>query len=198
MANEIDKPYSKKEVLELFGSGSFLIFIGLILCMFFMVCFVNNTEYGIEVSANGFNLAFATISGKFKSLDDIFGNVAIPFYYYAKVETIICGILSLITLFSLVAFVVLSYLNIKKPTEKMAKINMIGSFVIAGLFLTTFVVALVMNASDILPIYCSGNKKCSIGSLSIIPAAVGVGNGFLNYFYGKKIAEFENSPEQAA
>ena len=186
---------TKKEKLELFGTFSFLISLGLIICLFFAVCFVNNTDYGIEVSANGFNLAFATISGKFKSSSDLFGNVAIPFYYYAKTYTIILGVISLVTLFATISLTVTTNMNIKKKSTEFAKINMIGCFVIAGLFFVSFVVALIMNASDILPIYCSGNPKCSIGGLTIIPALFAAGNGVLNYFYGKKLVEYGDAEE---
>ncbi len=195
MSSNFDRPFTEKQKLEVYGALSFLVSLGLIICLFFAVCFVNNTSYGIEVSANGFNLAFAAVSGKFKSSSHLFGDVSVPFYYYARAYTRILGVISLLTLFATIALAVATYINVYKGSTKFGMINMAGCFVVAGLFFASFVVALTMNSSDIVPIYCGGNPKCSIGGLTIIPAAFAIGNGILNYFYGKKLVEFNGAKD---
>ena len=133
---------------------------------------MNNGKGGSEVWFSGFNAFFAAISGGYESSAKIFGDISVPFYYYAKTYVPAICVTTMIALFFVVANIVLSIVSaaVKKPI-----FNLISTglwFVATVLVFVAFITALSMKNSQILPIYCSGNPACSIRSLAIIPALV--------------------------
>ena len=143
-----------------------------VLCYFFNWVYVYNSASGIEVKVSGFSFIAATLSGNYSSTDKIYGDMAVPFYYYAKQSclnvggvTLAAGILNVVSIAVLIAVIItklhsLSYVSV---------ISSLASFV---LLIVAFVFALGMKNDDILSVYCGGNPKCSIESLAIIPALV--------------------------
>ena len=78
----------KKKILA--ESGLILSAV-LLLCYFFGFSYVWNTSYGSEASVNGWNYIvscltwiFTGFKWKFKSTGALYGDIAVPFNYYAK------------------------------------------------------------------------------------------------------------------
>ena len=148
----------------------------LLLCYFFGFSYVWNTSYGSEASVNGWNYIiagfayiFSGFSFKFKETGAAFGDLAIPFNYYARVYVRVMAITAVVSFIILLAYIILSVLNIKKYSDKLEKVTMVVLYVLAATFLACIVTGLAMNGSKILPKYCSGNPKCSIATLAFFP-----------------------------
>ena len=135
---------------------------------------VYNTDMvGNEVEVTGLNCLIALITDGFSSTAEGVGDMAVPFYYYAKGE---CETLSLVTLLSAITLaltVVLLLVEIYGKKHSLAAINAALSLITAVLLVVAYAVALSMQGGKILPIYCGGNPACSIRSMAIIPAIVG-------------------------
>ena len=155
--------------------GLIPILLGLMFVFFFFGwCYIYNTKYGVEVGCNGWNFICMSFCWNFKSPNSIFGDMAVPFFHYAKYFVIILEILTTIIFYMTLALVALACFNLKKPRRIITKVSLIVSIVYAVIILAAFVTALCMNASDILPGYCSGNPACSIQSLIIFPFLLAV------------------------
>ena len=156
----------KKKVLAESG-----IVIGaiLLLCYFFGFSYVWNTDYGSEVSVNGWNYIISCLTWQFKKPDAIYGDIAVPFNYYAKYYVRVLAVATTLSFAVLLIYIVLSCFNIKKYHAKLETITMIVLYVLAVSFLVCIVTGLAMNGSKILPKYCSGNPKCSIATLAFFP-----------------------------
>ena len=133
---------------------------------------MNSGKGGIEVHFSGFNAFFAMITGGYSSADKIYGDIAVPFYYYAKDHTVIICVFSFIAILFTVSDIVVSVLNValKKPFLSVVSLCLKTLTFISAL--VAFIAALAMANSQILPVYCSGNPACSIKSLAIIPAII--------------------------
>ncbi len=146
----------------LFGAAA------LVLLLFFaQFVYVDNTSYGREVSVTGWNFVFALLSGGFESAS--FGDIAVPFYMYAQVYTVIASVIDLLVLvFILLTFVLLAVILHKKKYVLSYFVALL-TVLTALCMIAEYVVCLMMNGSDVLPVYCSGNPECSIGSDAIYP-----------------------------
>ena len=139
-----------------------------VLLFFLNWAYVNNTDVGVEVKVSGFNAFIAGITGDYSSPSSAFGDMAIPFYMYAKSYSESLGLLTVIALFSAAATLVLSVVN---AVFALLKKNRILNYPLAVLSLITaivlilcFTTALSMKDAQIL----------SIRSLAIIPAVLSV------------------------
>lgn len=151
----------------------FALMISAALLIFFFLnwaCIYNTDIKGNEVQFSGYNLLFASFSNKYTSSDAIFGDLAIPFYYYAADYIQPLGILTIVLFF-------LTLANIGVQIFAFVKEKHVLNFVISGLsllqvilFIIAFSVSLSMKDSQILPIYCQGNTACSIKSYIIVSA----------------------------
>ncbi len=161
---------SSQEKKKICAESGVIVAVALLLCYFFGFSYVYNTEYGVEAGVNGWNYIFACFSWTFKSSASIYGDgLAVPFNYYAKYFVRVLSVATTVSFVTILAFTVLTVLNIVKFNKKIEIASMIILYVIAFIFLVCIVTALAMNGSDILPIYCSGNPKCSIATLTFIP-----------------------------
>ncbi len=128
----------------------------------------NTTISGNEVTVNGFQYFLACISGDFKNPS--YGDIAIPFYYYAKDITETLGIFTVISVFLLIISIISAlFVFIRKKTI----LNVIPSVlsILTGAFtIVCFALALSMSGTKILSTYCGGNPACSIRSYAIVPA----------------------------
>ena len=163
----------KRKVL---AESGIIVGVVLLLCYFFGFSYVWNTSYGSEASVNGWNYIiagfayiFSGFTFKFKETGAAFGDLAIPFNYYARVYVRVMAITAVVSFIILLAYIILSVLNIKKYSDKLEKVTMVVLYVLAVTFLTCIVTGLAMNGSKILPKYCSGNPKCSIATLAFFP-----------------------------
>ena len=179
------KQMTPEETISSLASSSVILLAVLLLTFFFGWCYIFNTEVGVEIGANGWNFICMSFCWNFKSSAPIFGGIAVPFYYYAKYQTIILQILTTVMFYITLTLVGLSILNIKKHSIGLTKIIVALSVFNSLLLLGCFIVALTMNNSRILPKYCSGNPDCSIHSLAIFPFLVSIviliSNGMLLY-----------------
>ena len=148
----------------------------LLLCYFFGFSYVWNTSYGSEAGVNGWNYIisgfiwiFSGFTFKFKETGAIYGDMAVPFNYYAKYYVRVLAIATVVSFIVLVAYILMSALNIKKYHAKLETATMIVLYGLAAAYLTCIVVALTMNGSKILSGYCNNNPKCSIATLAFFP-----------------------------
>ena len=148
----------------------------LLLCYFFGFSYVWNTSYGSEVSVNGWNYIIAgfayIFSGfkfNFKATGVAFGDLAVPFNYYARVYVRVLAVTTVVSVIILLVYILLSALNIKKYSAKLETITMVVLYFLAVAFLVCIIVALTMNGSKILPKYCNSNPECSIATLAFLP-----------------------------
>ena len=167
------KEEAKRKKLRLLPLLSLLIAGVLLLMMLVNWAAVYNTNSGIEVKVSGFQCVRAGISGNYTSADAAYGDIAVPFNYYAAGETHSLCTVSVIVLFVIVAhLVVLLFATI---TNKQGVFNLLGivfSLAEFSLFIACYAVALSMKDASILSTYCNGNPACSIVSTAIVPALV--------------------------
>lgn len=145
-----------------------------VLCFFFDFAQVYNSSSGVEVNVSGFSFAIAALTGKFDSASAIYGDISVPFYYYAEDMSLILGVFALIALIAAVAVIAMQTWAIIKPHKRLNILSIIVSVALAILLIACFVVGLAMNDSNIISVYCSGNTACSIRSYAIVAAVVAV------------------------
>lgn len=135
---------------------------------FFTWAAVDNTAFGIEVKVSGFSFAIATLTGKFSATGGVYGDVGVPFYYYAESQTVWVGILAFVSLIALLVSIGFVVATLATKNQKLAYASAPIAILSAIAAIVAFFVALSMNGSQILPIYCAGNPKCSIVSYAIV------------------------------
>ena len=146
----------------------------IVLALFLNWAFVHNTDVGVEVKISGFNTFIAAITGRYSQAESYFGDMAMPFYYYAKTYCETLGVYTVIAVFVTLSQFIFSIVNLwlsficKKrffnyPIAVLSVFN-------AVMFILCFITALSMKNAEILSVYCGGNVKCSIRSLAVIPA----------------------------
>lgn len=145
-----------------------------VLLLFFVQWgYVYNTSIpGTEVSFNGFSAAIARVTGNFTTMSTLYGDLAVPFYYYAQtyVES-----LSMYTLLALLAVLVTLVLAVVATLKKLYTLNIAAAcagLISSVLLFVCHFTALAMKNGDILAIYCQGNPACSIRSAAIWPAII--------------------------
>ena len=147
-----------------------------VLAFFLSWAYVHNTDVGIEVKVSGFNTFIAAITGRYSSADGSVGDMAMPFYYYAKTYCERLGVCTVVALFAVSAQFIVSVINAALSLfRKKRFLNYplaVLSVASAVIFILCFITALSMKNADILSVYCGGNVKCSIRSLAIIPATL--------------------------
>lgn len=168
---------AKKEIYPL-EIVACIIAVIVVLLFFLNWAYVNNTDVGVEVKVSGFNAFIAGITGDYSSPSSEVGDMAIPFYMYAKSYSESLGLLTVVALFSAAATLVLGVINAVFALLKKNRILnyplAATSLVTAVLLILCFITALSMKDAQILSVYCGGNVKCSIGSLAVIPAVLSV------------------------
>ena len=162
----VQKNKAKEKILSFYLVSAGIGLVAILFYFFNWVYIFNTTQgVGVEVGCNGFNFLIATLTGKFSSTSKVYGDLAVPFYYYAAKY---CKTLGVVTLISIVCLILSIGFSVAAYFTKKQELS-IGSVV---LLIVCFTVALSMKDSDILPVYCSGNPRCSIESLAILPAIV--------------------------
>ena len=141
----------------------------LLISYFFGFSYIWNTSYGSEASVNGWNYIIAFFSGTYSSENRIFGDLAVPFNVYAKIHARVLAVMVVVSLFIIIALVVVSALNIKKFKKRFELLSIGLLYFLSLVYLGCIIVGLLMNGSDILSKFCGGNPECSIGTLAFIP-----------------------------
>ena len=154
----------------------FLLSILLLALFFCDLSYIHNTDVGREVSVSVWSYALATVSGSFSSPAAVFGDIAVPFYYYAETGTVLTGILSLVLVIAALALTVLSAVVFLKRKYDLLPLLLFAAGVTVLLLVGSLISSLALNSSQILPVYCSGNPACSIRSDAYFPliAAIAV------------------------
>ena len=147
----------------------FLLSILLLALFFCDLSYIHNTDVGREVSVSVWSYALATVSGSFSSPAAVFGDIAVPFYYYAETGTVLTGILSLVLVIAALALTVLSAVVFLKRKYDLLPLLLFAAGVTVLLLVGSLISSLSLNSSQILPIYCSGNPACSIRSDAYFP-----------------------------
>ena len=178
----------KKKIL---AESGLIIGAVLLLCYFFGFSYVWNTDYGSEVSVNGWNYIISCLTWQFKKPDAIYGDIAVPFNYYAKYYVRVLSVTTTVSFALLITFIILSCFNIKTYHAKLEMITMIVLYVLAVVFLACIIVALTMNGSKILPKYCGGNPKCSIATLAFFPFFITLITAIVHSAFIYKIREIK-------
>ena len=152
-----------------FPLSAFILTAVTLLLFFVNWALVYNTDMaGAEVKISGFNVLFASLGGNYDSAKH--GDMAVPFYYYAKSYCESLGVLTAIAFFVLLANLVSNALAFSLKAYKINAVSALLSVVEFGLLLACFIVALSMKNSEILSKYCSNNPACSIRSTAIVTA----------------------------
>ena len=159
-----------------FLSLASLLFAGLLL-IFMLVNWaaVYNTDSGIEVKISGFNCVAAGLSGNYTGTDAAFGDMAVPFHYYAESYVKTLSVLSVIVMFVSIARILVEIFA--SITNKQGAFNFLGigfGAAQSALFIWCYSVALSMKDARILAVYCGGNPACSIVSTAILPAVFAI------------------------
>lgn len=154
----------------------FLLSILLLALFFCDLSYIHNTDVGREVSVSVWSYALATVSGSFSSPAAVFGDIAVPFYYYAETGTVLTGILSLVLVIAALALAVLSAVVFLRRKYDLLPLLLFAAGVTVLLLVGSLISSLALNSSQILPVYCSGNPACSIRSDAYLPllAAIAV------------------------
>lgn len=154
----------------------FLLSILLLALFFCDLSYIHNTDVGREVSVSVWSYALATVSGSFSSPAAVFGDIAVPFYYYAETGTVLTGILSLVLVIAALALTVLSAIVLFRRKYDLLPLLIFAAGVTVLLLVGSLISSLALNSSQILPVYCSGNPACSIRSDAYFPliAAIAV------------------------
>ena len=147
----------------------FLLSILLLALFFCDLSYIHNTDVGREVSVSVWSYALATVSGSFSSPAAVFGDIAVPFYYYAETGTVLTGILSLVLVIAALALAVLSAVVFLRRKYDLLPLLLFAAGVTVLLLVGSLISSLSLNSSQILPIYCSGNPACSIRSDAYFP-----------------------------
>ena len=147
----------------------FLLSILLLALFFCDLSYIHNTDVGREVSVSVWSYALATVSGSFSSPAAVFGDIAVPFYYYAETGTVLTGILSLVLVIAALALAVLSAVVFLRRKYDLLPLLLFAAGVTVLLLVGSLISSLALNSSQILPVYCSGNHACSIRSDAYFP-----------------------------
>ena len=152
----------------------FLLSILLLALFFCDLSYIHNTDVGREVNVSFWSYALATASGNFSSPAAVFGDIAVPFYYYAETGTVLTGILSLVLVIAALALAVLSAVVFLKRKYDLLPLLLFAAGVTVLLLVGSLISSLALNGSQILPVYCSGNPACSIRSDAYFPLLAGI------------------------
>ena len=187
------KDMSNEEKINLYR-GMTIVLLGLMLIFFFFGwCYVYNKDYGVEVGCNGWNFICMSFYWNFTSPNQIFGDMAVPFFHWAKYYVIVLEIITTVIFYLTLILIALACVNLKKANRKITTVFMVISILYSVALLAAFITALTMNGSRILPKYCGGNPKCSVDSLIIFPFLLSIVIMIVNILLRNKLKEVENN-----
>lgn len=182
-----EKQMSEEDKINLCRGASIILLGVMLLFFFFGWCYIYNSKYGVEVGCSGWNFICQSFCWNFKSDSKVFGDMAIPFYYYAKYHVITLEIVTTVIFYLTIILIILAVINLVKPYITVTQISLIISSLYSVVILAAFIVALAMNGSKILPKYCSNNPACSIQSLIIFPFLLSLGILAVNIVLFRKL-----------
>ena len=163
-----------KKRTRLLSLASLLIVGVLLLMMLVNFASVYNTNIGIEKRITGFNCVAAGLSGNFTDMS-LYGDIAMPFNYYAASQTHTLCTVSIVVLFVIVAHIVVALFAVITNKQGVFNFLTIALGLAEGvLFIVCYAVARSMKDAEILSGFCQGNPACSIESTAILPALLAI------------------------
>lgn len=141
---------------------------------FFNWLYIYNSSpnVGTEIKVSGFSAVINALTlEKYTSANKVYGDMNV-FYYFAKSYCVPFASVALIAfILTVISAALCSFVFFTKKQE-LSFISVIFTIASAVLTIVSFAIAVDMKNSRILPEYCGGNLRCSIRSLTIIPALV--------------------------
>ena len=116
---KVKKDMTLEDKKKVIAESGIIVGAVLLLCYFFGFSYVWNTGYGAEVTVNGWNYIIACLSWKFKATGAAYGDIAIPFNYYAKYYVRVLAVATTVSLGVLIAYIAMSAFNIKTFHKKL-------------------------------------------------------------------------------
>ena len=169
-----------EEEKGMFTVGALVGCIALILFYFVGWSYIYNTEAGVEIGINGWNLIIAFMSSNYKGVGGGVGSISLPFYYYAKSITVALSVLAFVSFIFVLIITGLIIANLCLKNKRIiSKIIHILFYVLGAIFIASIVVALCMKHGRILRVYCSGNPACSMQTLIFFQAILSIGLGIV-------------------
>ena len=159
----------------------------IVICYFLNWVYVYNSDYGIEVKASGFSFIAAALSGKYYSADKIYGDLAMPFYYYAESSCETLGAVTLTAFILIILTIIVLIIAIITKLQGFSFVSVALSLTSSIMLIVTFIVALGMKNDKILSVYCGGNPKCTIGSSAVLPAVLAICATAVQWFAARKL-----------
>lgn len=111
----------------------------------------------------------AGLTGDYSSADSVYGDLAVPFYYYAKSRCYGVSMITVIAVFVVLLNIAMEIIIMTTRAYDLTYVAVFLGFVSAALMLAAFIIALDMKNGKILSVYCGGNPSCSIQSFAILP-----------------------------
>ncbi len=152
--------------------------LAVVLLLFFVnFAYVYNTDEGMgtEVAINGWACLAAVLTGNFSGTASVYGDMSVPFYYYAADWCTLLAAFTVVTFFLILINIILQIVTIVTKKHALNAAAIALDILIAVLLIVCFAVALSMKDAKILSTYCKNNPACSIRSLAIIPAILSLG-----------------------
>ena len=138
---------------------------------------VFNTDLdGNEVRVSGYNCLVAGISDNYTDTSASIGDMAVPFNYYAHDYVVPMSKVTVFGFFLAILVLLLQIVMIASNHHGLAIPTAVLAVASSALIIAAFAIGTGMRNSQILPIYCGGNPKCSIHSHAIFPALFMLGN----------------------
>lgn len=168
-----EREIKNKKMTKVISLFSFFFVVVILLLMFVDWAAVYNTDIAKnEVEISGFNCVSSGLSGNYASPNKgRFGDMAVPFNYYASSYVRPLAKLSAAVMFVVVVHILVALFSViakkKKPFFCLCVLLAVTE---AVLFILCYAKGLSMKNSMILHSYCKDNPACSIHSQAIIPA----------------------------
>lgn len=188
-AKKFYKNELKKLIIYVVSGGAFIA-AALLLCFCDFV-YVDNPASGVEKSVNGWMFFRAFLSGNYTAVDKSFGDLAVPFYYYAKNACETMGFFTFAAIMTSIVSVVFAICFICANKGGVKKCSLWGASVCSAVstvcFLITFIAGLSVKNSKIVSDWCR-NPACSIQSLAVFAAlSSGAATAFMVFALIKSI-----------
>ncbi len=155
--------------LAVFAATAAIAVIALIVALSADVVYIHNSGMtdngGREVTVGGIALLRALFSDNFTSAE--YDNLAVPFYYYAQAWCRPLAVFAFLAVLAAALSAVVSVVALVSAGKKeylLSWFSLIGTALSFLMTAATFIIAVSMSGSQILPVYCSGNPQCSIRS----------------------------------
>ena len=156
--------------------------VSVLVLVLFFVTFADVYNQGtVEVKVSGWSFVIAGLTGNYTSPNKVYGDMAMPFYAFAKewVETV--SVVALIAMLVLVATIVMQVVTLVTKSHMLNSVSAVLSVVAAVLLIICYAECLDMKNAKIISDYCR-NPVCVIRSVAIFPAIVSLLSGAVSAF----------------